>query len=170
MVSIWPGPSRFPDTRQEKAVAVLSEIIQLRLIDEVREAQGGTYTPFGSAYASQMDGYGYIFAGVEPSPDAADRFFETLAAITRELREGEVPKDLLDRARRPLLYQLYAAQTSNEYWIRGLLDVQRDPRTLASLRNDVDEIADVTAADVRAAAQRFLDDRRRIDVKVLPKR
>lgn len=170
VVSIWPGPSRFPDTRQEKAVAVLSEIIQLRLIDEVREAQGGTYTPFGSAYASQMDGYGYIFAGVEPSPDAADRFFETLAAITRELREGEVPKDLLDRARRPLLYQLYAAQTSNEYWIRGLLDVQRDPRTLASLRNDVDEIADVTAADVRAAAQRFLDDRRRIDVKVLPKR
>jgi zinc protease len=150
-------------------MAVLSEVIQLRLIDEVREAQGGTYTPFGGAHSSSMDGFGYIFAGVEPRLETADRFFETLDAITRELREGEVSKDLLDRARRPLLYQLYAAQTSNEYWIEGLRDIQREPRTLESLRNEVDEIAAVTAADVRKAAQRYLDDRRRIDIRVLPR-
>jgi len=169
VAAVWPGPSRFPDTREEKAMAVLSEIIQLRLVDEVREAQGGTYTPFGGAHSSSMDGFGYIFAGVEPKLETADRFFETLDAITRELREGEVSKDLLDRARRPLLYQLYAAQTSNEYWIEGLRDIQRDPRTLESLRNEVDEIAAVTAADVRKAAQRYLDDRRRIDIRVLPR-
>ena len=171
VVSIWPGPGRFPDVRQEKAVEVLSEIIQLRLMDEVREAQGGTYTPFGNAYASgAQDGFGYIFAGVEPKPEAADLFFETMGAIARELRDGEVSKDLLDRARKPLLYQLHAAQTTNEYWIEALRDAQRDPRMLERARNEVDEIAAVTAADVQKAAQRFLDDRRRIDIRVLPRR
>ena len=169
VVSIWPGPGRFPNTRQEKAVAVLSEIIQLRLIDEVREAQGGTYTPFGRAFSSGgADGFGYIFAGVEPKPEMADRFFETLGEITRELREAEVSRDLLDRARRPLLYQLHAAQTTNEYWIEALRDAQTDPKTLARARSEVDEVASVTAADVKRAAERFLDDRRRIDIRVLP--
>jgi zinc protease len=171
VVSIWPGPGRFPDVRQEKAVEVLSEIIQLRLMDEVREAQGGTYTPFGNAYASgAQDGFGYIFAGVEPKPEAADLFFETMGAIARELRDGEVSKDLLDRARKPLLYQLHAAQTTNEYWIEALRDAQRDPRMLERARNEVDEIAAVTAADVQKAAQRYLDDRRRIDIRVLPRK
>jgi predicted Zn-dependent peptidase len=50
-----------------------------------------------------------------------------------------------------------------------LRDIQREPRTLESLRNEVDEIAAVTAADVRKAAQRYLDDRRRIDIRVLPR-
>ena len=169
VMSVWPGPGRFPDTRQEMAVAVLSEIIQLRLLDEVREAQGATYTPFGNAFSSPaIDGFGYIFAGVEPKPEMVELFFETLDQITKELREVEVSKDLLDRARRPLLYQLHAAQTTNAYWVEALRDAQMKPRTIERARNEVDEIAAVTAADVRRAALRFLDDRRRIDVRVLP--
>ena len=106
-------------------------MIQLRLIDEVREKQGSTYTPFGSYWSSKsVKGFGYMFAGVEPKPDEADRFFETLAEITKELRDGQLTSDLLERARKPVLYQHYAAESTNAYWIDALRDVQTDPRNL----------------------------------------
>ena len=51
----------------------------------MREKQGSTYTPF--VVVKSVKGFGYMFAGVEPKPDEADRF-ETLAEITKELRDG----------------------------------------------------------------------------------
>ncbi|MEQ1753632.1 MAG: insulinase family protein [Micropepsaceae bacterium] len=170
VASVWPGPDYFTDMRQEQSVAVLSEVLQLRLIDEVREAQGGTYTPFGNYWASHsIKGYGYLMAGVEPNPDSADLFFSTLSKITDELRDGELAVDLLDRARKPLLYQLYAAESSNGYWLEALSDAQSDPRNLERVRSAVDTLSSITADDVIETAKRYLDDKRRIDVKVLPK-
>lgn len=170
VAAAWPGPDLFSDVRRERAIAVLNEILQLRLIDEVREKQGGTYTPFGFYDASRtIPGYGYLVAGVEPRPDAADLFFTTLDEITEELRTTTLTNDLLERARKPLLYQTYAAQSTNGYWVSSLKDIQADPRNLNRVRTTVDDYATITAAEVTAVAKQFLDDKRRVDVKVLPK-
>lgn len=170
VASVWPGPDYFTDMRREQCVAVLSEVLQLRLIDEVREAQGGTYTPFGTHWSSRsIKGYGYLMAGVEPKPEAADLFFTTLTKITDELRDGELADDLLDRARKPLLYQLYAAESSNGYWLEALSDAQSDPRSLERVRTAIDTLSSINAADIIETAKMYLDDRRRVDVKVLPK-
>ena len=170
VAAIWPAPDRFSGTRRERVMEVLSEIVQLRLIDEVREAQGGTYTPFGNAYASPyFDGYGYVLAGVEPKPEQADLFFETLEKIAKELRDGQLSDDLLDRARKPLLYQHYAAESSNAYWIDALQDIQRDPRNVGRVDSALDDYSSITATEVIEAAKTYLDDKRRIDIKVLPK-
>jgi zinc protease len=169
VLAAWPGPD-LTDPRRERAVAILNEVIQLRLIDEVREAQGSTYTPFGSSFASKsVAGFGYMFAGVEPKPDDADRFFETLAGITKELRDGTLGADLLERARKPVLYQHYAAESTNAYWITALSDVQSDPRASTRLRSALSDLSSITEAEVVAAARAYLDDKRRIDVRVLPK-
>lgn len=169
VAAAWPGPDLFSDVRRERAIAVLNEILQLRLIDEVREKQGGTYTPFGFYDASRtIPGFGYLVAGVEPRPDAADLFFTTLDEITNELRTTPLTDDLLERARKPLLYQTYAAQTTNAYWLAALKDIQADPRNLGRVRTTVDDYATITAAEVTAVAKQFLDDKRRVDVRVLP--
>lgn len=170
VAAAWPGPDLFADTRRDRAVAILNEVIQLRLIDEVREAQGSAYTPFGSYFASKtVKGFGYMFAGVEPKPEEADRFFATLAQITKELRDGQLSPDLLERARRPVLYQHNAAASTNAYWIEALSDIQSDPRNLARVRSTMSDYSTITAEEVVAAAQTFLDDKRRIDIRVLPK-
>ncbi len=169
VAAAWPVGDLFADAKRERAVAILNEIIQLRLIDEVREAQGGTYTPFGNYVSSRAaKGYGYMLAGVEPKPDQADRFFETLGEIARELREGELSADLLERARKPVLYQHYASESTNPYWVEGLRDVQSDPRNLDRLRTALRDLGTINEADIVAAAREVLDDKRRVDVRVLP--
>jgi zinc protease len=170
VAAAWPGPDDFSDTKKQQAAAVLSEVLQLRLIDEVREAQGGTYTPFGNSWGSrQIKGYGYILAGVEPKPDSADLFFATLRKITDELRAGNLSDDLLERARKPLLYQLYAAEASNAYWIEALSNAQSDPDSLDRFQSQIDDVAAIKAVDIVAAARAYLDDKRRVDLQVLPK-
>jgi zinc protease len=109
-----------------------------------------------------------MLAGVEPKPDQADRFFETLGEIARELREGELSADLLERARKPVLYQHYASESTNPYWVEGLRDVQSDPRNLDRLRTALRDLGTINEADIVAAAREVLDDKRRVDVRVLP--
>ena len=170
VAAVWPGPDLFSDSKRERVISVLNEVLQLRLIDEVREAQGGTYTPFGHYWSSRsIKGYGYIVAGVEPKPDAADLFFTTLGKITDELRDGTLSADLLDRARKPLLYQHYAAESTNAYWLEALSDAQSDPRNLDRVRSALNDISSITADDVIEVANAFLDDKRRVDIRVLPK-
>lgn len=170
VAAVWPGPDLFSDTRRERVVAILNEILQLRLIDEVREAQGSTYTPFGTYFASPIvKGHGYLLAGVEPKPEQVDMFFTTLEQIEKELTSGPVGKDLLDRARKPVLYQHYAAESTNAYWIGALQDIQSDARNLARVRSEIDDYASITAEEVAAVARTFLDSKRRIDIRVLPK-
>ncbi len=166
----FPGPDVFSDLRRERTLDIMSEILQLRLLDEVREKQGGTYVPFGSAYSSQaLKGYGYILAGVEPKPDQVDLFFTTLDEIVVELASAPVSKDLLERARKPVLYQHYASESTNAYWIGALQDIQSDPRNLERVRTVMDDYATITAEDVASVAKTFLDNKRRIDIRVLPK-
>jgi zinc protease len=170
VAAAWPGPDLFSDTRRDRAIAILNEVIQLRLIDEVREAQGGTYTPFGSYWSSKsIKGFGYMLAGVEPKPEEADRFFTTLDDITKELRDGVLSPDLMERARKPVLYQHYAAESTNAYWVGALSDIQSDPRNLERVRSAMRDLSTITVAEVVAAAKQYLDDSRRIEVRVRAK-
>lgn len=170
VAAAFPGPDTFSDIRRERALAIMNEILQLRLLDEVREKQGGTYVPFGTAYASQaLKGYGYIIAGVEPKPDAVEQFFTTLDEIVAELASAPVSKDLLERARKPVLYQHYASESTNGYWLGALQDIQSDPRNLERVRTTMDDYASITAEDVAAVAKAFLDNKRRVDIRVLPR-
>ncbi len=170
VAAAWPGPDLLSDTRRERVIEILNEIIQLRLLDEVREAQGGTYVPFGTYWSSKtLKGYGYIVAGVEPKPDAVDMFFTTLEKIEKELRDGDISPDLLERARKPVLYQHYAAESTNAYWLGALADIQSDTRNLAQVRSTLDDYESIKKNEIVAAARAFLDDKRRIDIRVLPK-
>ncbi len=170
VAAAWPGTDLLSDTRRDRVMAILTEIIQLRLIDEVREAQGGTYVPFGTYWASKsIEGYGYMVAGVEPKPDAVELFFKTLEGIAAELRAGDFSDDVLERARKPVLYQHYAAESTNTYWIEALSDIQSDPRNLARVRSALSDYESITKDEIVAAARTVLDDKRRIDIRVLPK-
>jgi hypothetical protein len=69
-----------------------------------------------------------------------------------------------------VLYQHYAAESTNAYWIAALSDIQSDPRNLARVRSALSDYGTITEAEVTAAARMFLDDKRRIDVRVTPKK
>ena len=159
----WADPQRARDT------AVLREVLKLRLTDELREAQGATYSPdAGSQHSLVWTGWGYIAANVEVPPEKLQSFFDDTQKIAAALTTTEVSPDELARAKKPRIEGLQKAQLTNSYWLGELSGAQAEPRRLDVIRQIVPGTERVTAADVKRAAQTWFKPERAYKVVVMP--
>ena len=153
----WPTSDFWADPQRARATAVLREVMGLRLIDELREAQGVTYSPqVGSQHSLVWPGWGYIAANVEVPPQKLAGFFTDTQRIAADLTAKDVTPDELARAKKPRIEDLLKAQQTNSYWLGELSGAQADPRRLETIRQLVPGTERVTATDVRRAAQTWL--------------
>lgn len=161
----WENPQKARDT------AVLREIMELRLTDELREAQGATYSPnVNSQHSLVWDDWGFIAATVEVPPEKLEGFFADAQKIAADLRANEVSADELARAKTPRVESLQRARVTNGYWLGELSGAQEDPRRLDVIREIIPGTEQVTAADVKRAAEAWLKPDRAFKLVVVPKR
>ncbi len=157
----WPFTDFFADMQKSRAAKLLAAVLENRLIDEVRIAQGATYSPDARAEPSQtFAGYGYFLVEVEIPPEKIPGFFTTVNTIVADIREKGVSADELTRAKAPRIAGLKRAQLTNEYWLADLGGAFEDPRRLDLIRTTVDGYDKVTAADVQAAAKTWMTEDR----------
>ncbi len=153
----WPTNDFYADMREARVLTVLSEVMKLRLTDDLRVEKGDTYSPSAGLSASPTyPGYGYLLANVEIPPAKLEVFFNEVQKITQDLRANAVSQDELTRAVLPLVDQLKQARQTNEYWLGALSGAQTDPRRLESVRTQIGHYAGVTSADLLAAARKYL--------------
>jgi zinc protease len=153
----WPTSDYWSDPQRARDTAVLREVMKLRLLDQLREAQGVTYSPdVGSQHSLVWTGWGYIAANVEAPPDKLQGFFDDTQKIAEDLRTTEIGADELARAKQPRIEALQKAQVTNPYWLNELSGAQADPRRLDIIRQIVPGTERVTAADVKRAAETWL--------------
>src|SRR5262245_3239298 len=155
---MWPTTDVFADS-ESAARRILVNIMQLRLIDELRVRAGATYSPSTTAHASlTFPRYGYIGAYAEIPPDKAQLFYETVAKVTADLREKGPTADEFERARTPELDSLERAVETNVFWRSFLAGAQTDERRLELIRQTRPRLERVTPADVQRVAQKYLTD------------
>ncbi len=166
----WPAEDFYVDTRRARATGVMSDVLKLRLVDELREKQGATYSPSVGYVASQVwPGYGYLAASEEAPPAMLDGFFRDVAKIAGNLRDQPIGVDELDRAKKPRIEALERSRETNEYWLDQLSGAQADPRRLDAIRSAVASLESVGPAEVQAAAARYLRDDKAWKLVIKPK-
>jgi zinc protease len=152
----WPTTDVFADS-EAAARRLLVNIMQLRLVEELRVQAGATYSPSTTAHASlTFPGYGYIGAYAEIPPDKAHLFYETVDKVTADLRENGPTADEFERARKPELDSLERAVETNGFWRSFLAGSQADERRLELIRQARPRLEQVTAQDVQRVAQKYL--------------
>jgi len=153
----WPTTDYWADPQRARDTAVLREVMKLRLTDQLREAQGATYSPdVNSQHSLVWTGWGYIAANVEVPPSKLDGFFADTLKIAADLRTTEVGADELERAKKPRIEGIQRARVTNGYWLGELSGAQADPRRLDVIRQIIPGTEKVTAADVKRAAEQWL--------------
>jgi len=153
----WSTSDYWTDPQRARETAVLREIMKLRITDELREAQGVTYSPdVNSQHSLVWSGWGYIAANVEAPPEKLQGFFDDTLKIAQDLHTKEVEADELDRAKKPRIEAIQRARVTNGYWVGELSGAQADPRRLALIREIIPGTEKVTAADVKRAAGQWL--------------
>jgi zinc protease len=165
----WPTEDIWADPQRAFATAVLGEVVRTRLTEEIREAQGATYSPsVAYAHSRVWQDWGYLAASVEVPPEKLRSLFVDVQKIAADLRDHEVGADELARAKTPRVESLLRAQVTNQYWLAELSGAQADPRRLQLVRDVVPETRGVSAADVQQAAVRFLRDDQAFRLVVRP--
>lgn len=153
----WRTDDFFADVQRSRNTALLGDVIDLRLTEELRENQGATYSPSVGWNASDVwAGWGYLSARVEVPPALAEGFYRDVRKIAADLRAQPPTADEMDRARKPRLERLAKARETNEYWVEELAGAQTDPRRLAATRSVIAGYERITPQDVQAAARRYL--------------
>ncbi|HTI67323.1 MAG TPA: insulinase family protein [Caulobacteraceae bacterium] len=157
----WPTDDFFADPQKQRALRLLQLVLERRLVDVVRIAQGSTYSPSADWEASTVfPGYGYISADVEIPPAKIPGFYADVLKIAADLRDKDVTPDELERARKPRIEAIEKAQQTNEYWLGQLAGGEADPRRLDAIRTSIAGLERITAADIRKVAQQYLTDDR----------
>jgi zinc protease len=153
----WPIPDLFSDPQRSRALTVATEVLDSRLIDQLRVAEGTTYSPSAGAIASEtFPGYGYAFASVETPPAKLDGFFAAVGRITQAMAANGVTADEFERARKPHVDALIKSQQTNEFWLTRLEGAQTDPRRLALIREMIPGYARLTLKDIQDVAATYL--------------
>ena len=153
----WPTTDQVEDRKTARQLSILSDVLQLRLNDEIREKQGLAYSPSAGSTASDIyPGYGYISVTAETPPAALPKLFETVDAIAADLRDNPISEDELNRARRPAVERIRRSMADNGYWLTQLSQAQSDPATLDQTRNQIATLEAVTAAELQALARQYL--------------
>jgi zinc protease len=165
----WPTTDFFADPQKARDTAVMGEVMSLRLIDELREAQGASYSP-SVTYNHSMTwpGYGYLSASVEIPPDKLPGFFDDVRKIAADLAAKPVSADELARAKTPRIDRIERARVTNQYWLSELSGAQADPRRLDAIRAVIPGTQRVTPADVQKAAALYLKEDKAWRMEVLP--
>jgi zinc protease len=155
----WPAPDFFADMKRSRAIMLAGDVLENRLIDKVRIAQGATYSPQTHVDLSQVfPGYGYTLNEVEMPPPLIPGFFDTVTTTARDMIENGVSADELDRARNPRIAGLKKAQLTNEYWLADLTGALADPRRLDLIRSTFPDYEAINLADIQAAARDWFKD------------
>ncbi|MFN3228759.1 MAG: M16 family metallopeptidase [Asticcacaulis sp.] len=162
----WPTTDSITDTRRARALRLLSEVLSNRLLAEVREKQGASYS--ASASSSQSDifpGYGYISVSAPVTAANVDGFYDTARSIAAALATGPITQDEIDRARKPILENWKNRQKDNQFWIGGLSLKAKDLTDLRSYEADYQAI---TANELQTLAKTWLKPETFFAISVLP--
>ena len=115
-----------------------------------------------------LPGYGYIGLSLEISPDEADEALAEIEAIAGSLAAGPILAPEVTRITGPRAEAAKRDLASNAFWASALAGAQADPRRLELIRTMGTEYKGITAADVQAAARKWLKPETAWKLKVVP--
>ncbi len=164
----FTGPAPYtPETRY--ALRSLADLLEMRLIDNLRERLGGTYSPQVQGLAGKAPHEDYqVTIGYGSAPDRVDTLFKSVMAVIDSVKRLGVTDADVQKVREQQQRLMETQQKENNYWlanIAGRIENGEDPRGLLQY---ADFIKGLTGAQIQEAAKRYLDTSRYARFTLLP--
>lgn len=165
----WPTTDD-KDAKLEATLDVLSEVMGLMMLEELREKLGATYSPNASSFMSgSFKGYGFFSATSSTEPQTMDTVFTSIDKIAASLGKVPVSEDMLKRARAPMLERLMRRKRENGYWLGIADEAQTDLKGLDDVRKMQSQLESITVRDLRMAAKKYLLPKTALRIRIEPK-
>ena len=170
-VVFFTGETTF-DPASRYAMRSLGELLEMKLLDNLREALGGTYSVQSGGQLSKYPRPEYQFTvSFGSAPDKADLLWKTVQAVIDTVKRDGASAAELQKVREQQLRTQEVSLKENSYWLGNIaarLENGEDPRGLATYTRDY--IEKLTSEQVRDAARRYLDMSRYARFVLLPEK
>ena len=164
----WPTTDSVDDRTEGRQLSILSAVLRLRVLEEIREKQALAYSPGVGAQSSDVfPDYGFMLVQGETEAAKIPAFYAAVSAIAASLREAPPSEDELNRARLPTVERVRLSQATNEYWLGQLSDVVDKPSSVQQTLAHIAVLEAVTPADIQRLAQKYLTDSTAVQVQVV---
>ena len=164
----WPAPDGRDIIRNRK-ISMLAQLLEIRLIEELREEAGASYSPNAYAYSPRLfPDYGYMSVSLEVAPDDIEAVRETIKSVIAEFTRGDFDDALFARAMTPTLERIETSLESNSYWLTVIEAAQSHQRSLQYHRSRQDTYQNMTVESLKPLAASIFDPEKNITVQILP--
>jgi zinc protease len=167
----FTGETTF-DPASRYAMRSLGDLIEMKLLDNLREALGGTYSVSAGGQLTKYPKPEYQFTvDFGSSPDKVDLLWKTVQAVIDTVKRDGATAAELQKVREQQLRTQEVSLKENSYWVGNIaarLENSEDPRGLATYTQDY--IQKLTSEQIRDAARRFLDMSRHARFVLLPEK
>ena len=166
--AVWPiQPSEAPD--ETAKIDVLCDILTNRLVKDIREQGGNTYSPHAASYITETFGRGCVKALVTTSTDKLEIVGEQIVQLADDMANNGITQEELDRAVKPLISALEKNRVTNDFWMEFLKNAQARPEKLKWRPSDEARYRNIKLRDVQALAKRYLKRENAICMLVKPR-
>lgn len=161
---VWPTKDvkGINDLKTIRRLNVLSSVLENRLIKEIREKLGETYSP-AAIFDLEMnyEGSAGIHALISCSSEKTEEIKKTAFGIASGLGKSKIKDQEFEQAINPILTELKEKLQKNAYWVNGVMagSVQR-PEKLYWSKNAMQDHRSIKKTEIESLAKKYLDDRK----------
>lgn len=153
------------------ALRSLAELLEMQLLDTLREALGGTYSVSVNGETNKYPRPEYsLTISFGSAPERADSLYQTVRRVIATIQRNGVSETYVQKVREQQRRSYEVSSKENAYWlanIAGRLANGEDPRGLLQYP---ELITGLTAAEVQDAARQFIDLSKAMRFVLLPEK
>lgn len=147
----------------------LGDLLDIRLRETIREESGGSYSIGAGGWRERYPvERAFMQIAFAMDPTRAEELIDRALEVVEELRSEPVTEDYMARLKAQQRESWGQSLTENSFWLGTLEFYLYHGRDFGSILSFPELIESLTAEELRATAERYLDVERRIEVLLLP--
>lgn len=145
------------DPQQAYFLKCASEILTIKLVENLREGESGVYGVGASSYANHYPTGSYSFSISFPcGPENVDKLKKAaLEELDKLIKNGPQKKEL-DKIKEAQKLELRENMKKNEYWIRELFRMLERGEDISKFGGKAEKIEAVTADQIHEAIKKYI--------------
>ncbi|MFW6252737.1 MAG: M16 family metallopeptidase [bacterium] len=150
-------------------IRALERMLSIRMQEEIREDESGTYGVGVQAVFDQVpeERYGMLIT-FRADPERIEELTDSVFGVIDELRTTVPDRNYVERIQETQRATFEEGLTSNQFWLGQIEYAARNGRELDSIEQYLDLVDSLQARDITEAAQQLLDNDRFVQVTLLP--
>ena len=146
-----------PDT--EMAINALGEVLTIKLVEKLREEEGGVYGVGARGSLSKISYSNVTFTiGFPCGPENVDKLVKAALAEVEKIRTDGVSDEDMNKVKETYLVKHKENLKKNDFWIGTLLRADQEEKDVMAVFDYEEDVQALTSEDLQTVAQKFLDE------------